>query len=559
MIGVVAPPEDHDVVLEFFELFKTPWEFRRADRDYDVVLQTTGTIHDDAGKLVIVYGSRSTPLDERARLALRPLPSQAMLSWNGDRIPLYGDAAAFTLPPDLRDDSHPGLVIENTLEPVVAVTTIGTAACVRIGYDLFSETRFLLTRGQPSAHAGIPTLERHIALLRQVILDAGLPLIEVPPAPAGYRFMACLTHDLDHPSIRLHKLDGTVLGFLYRATMQSVMDFFSGRTPFRTLWRNWKAALTLPLIHLGLARDFWARFDRYLAIEHGVGSTFFAIPFGHRPGQTPTAEAPRRRAAAYGAADIAPQLRALCASGAEVGLHGIDAWLDSARGVKERAQISKATDGSASGVRMHWLFFDDHSAERLDDAGFTYDSTFGYNDTVGFRAGTSQVFRPLTAKRLLELPMIVMDTALFYPTHLGLTDETAKQTVWPLLDELERHGGALTVNWHDRSLAPERLWDSFYFDLLQRLKQSRVWCPTATKAVSWFEARRRVRFERVEWSNHALRLKVTSMSDGGVPGLTLRIHKASAARPQIRGHTEDICELTFIDHLDLHLTDMVAI
>jgi hypothetical protein len=208
---------------------------------------------------------------------------------------------------------------------------------------------------------------------------------------------------------------------------------------------------------------------------------------------------------------------------------------------------------------MHWLFFDDRSAERLDDAGFTYDSTLGYNETVGFRAGTSQVFRPLTARRLLELPLIVMDTALFYPTHLGLTAEAAKQTVWPLLDELERHGSALTVNWHDRSLAPERLWDSLYIDLVQRLRQNRVWCPTASKAVSWFQTRRTARFEQVEWSGDALRLKVTAVPDSDVPGLTVRIHKPSAARTRPRLDTEDICEVTFIDHLDLELTDMVAI
>ena len=43
MIGVVARPEDHDVVREFFELFKTPWEFYRRDRRYRVVLQADGT------------------------------------------------------------------------------------------------------------------------------------------------------------------------------------------------------------------------------------------------------------------------------------------------------------------------------------------------------------------------------------------------------------------------------------------------------------------------------------------------------------------------------------
>ena len=31
MIGVIANPADHDVVCEFFELFKTPWEFYRGE------------------------------------------------------------------------------------------------------------------------------------------------------------------------------------------------------------------------------------------------------------------------------------------------------------------------------------------------------------------------------------------------------------------------------------------------------------------------------------------------------------------------------------------------
>ena len=36
MIGVIADSAEQDVVREFFELFKTPWEFYRRDRRYDV-------------------------------------------------------------------------------------------------------------------------------------------------------------------------------------------------------------------------------------------------------------------------------------------------------------------------------------------------------------------------------------------------------------------------------------------------------------------------------------------------------------------------------------------
>ena len=38
MIGVIADSAEQNVVREFFELFKTPWEFYRRDRQYDVLL-----------------------------------------------------------------------------------------------------------------------------------------------------------------------------------------------------------------------------------------------------------------------------------------------------------------------------------------------------------------------------------------------------------------------------------------------------------------------------------------------------------------------------------------
>ena len=44
-----------------------------------------------------------------------------------------------------------------------------------------------------------------------------------------------------------------------------------------------------------------------------------------------------------------------------------------------------------------------------------------------------------------------------------------------MLDNAVRFGGTLTINWHDRSLAPERLWGEFYSDLIQDLKNRGAW------------------------------------------------------------------------------------
>ena len=62
--------------------------------------------------------------------------------------------------------------------------------------------------------------------------------------------------------------------------------------------------------------------------------------------------------------------------------------------------------------------------------------------------------------------------------------------VWRLIDGAAEFGGVLTINWHDRSIAPERLWDGFYLKLLRELKSRGAWFATAAQTVSWFRKRR---------------------------------------------------------------------
>ena len=550
MIGVVARAEERDIVREFFELFKTPWEFCRDDERYRVLVHADGASAYPPAELVLLYGSQPNAFDHERNHLPGPPRRNATLSWDGARIPVYGGSASFP-----SDGTVPDLVLEDTKEPVAWATRSDGRTIVRVGYDLFEEIRFLLTTGQPPAHAGIPTLERHIALLRRWIVGCGIPLVEIPPVPEGHPFIACLTHDLDHPSLRFHRFDHTTLGFLYRAVIGSLIKVCQGRLPVTSLRRNVTAALTLPFVHLGWAEDFWFSFDRYLEIEKGLGSTFFVIPVKGDPGRTLDGPAPRIRASSYGVSDIADRIRGLVAAGSEVGVHGIDAWIDSGRGSEEREAVSRIAGGPTTGVRMHWLFFDERAPGRLDDAGFGYDSTFGYNETVGFRAGTLQAFKPITARQLLELPLHVMDTALFYPSHLHLTPDAARQMVLPLVDEAAQHGGALTINWHDRSIAPERLWDGFYFDLLDDLKRRAPWFPTAAEAVSWFRRRRSVRFDSVRQEGSSLYVKVSSDGSQNSPGLTVRVHMPQSAEESTRqGRLATFTDLTLRDTLDARVT-----
>jgi hypothetical protein len=539
MIGVIADAAEHDAVREFFELFKTPWEFYRRDRQYDVVLCVGDGEFDGTSKLVVYYAGKAIHFDDARKIQIgRQRSAACVLSHQGNRIPIYGDTVTFS------EEKSRLLTDEHSQECAAYVNASGGIVQARIGYDLFSEIRTLLTAGQPAANAAMPTLELHIAFLRDLITGCGISLVEIPPVPEGFQFIACLTHDVDHPSIRQHKLDHTVIGFLFRAVFGSLVDTCLRRMSIRDAVRNWMAAFKLPFVYVGVARDFWSDFDeRYLELEKGLPSTFFVIPRRNYPGRHVDGSAPVLRAARYEAKEVADTICKLRTAGREVGLHGIDAWLDSSTGFEELEEIRRLTGVSETGVRMHWLYYNEKSPETLEKAGAAYDSTVGYNETVGYRAGTTQVYKPLGVERLLELPMHAMDTALFYLSYLGLSPRKASARLGQMADVVVQYGGCLTINWHDRSLAPERLWGGCYRGLIQDLKTRGAWFATAAQAASWFRKRRSAVFEMDPAEPAGVRLKTAYYRDS-LPGLRLRVHKARESGLVGRHHSADYVEVT---------------
>jgi len=522
VIGVVANAEDHDVVAEFFELFKTPWDWFCADGEYDVLLiSSDNEVSGGSAKLTLHYAGHEMASDRADGIQVGPRSEGGILEFDGERIPVYGEYVTFA------DEAVSKLRPGDSNETSILQRRVGGRTKIRVGCDLFAEIRTLLTTGQPAAYAQIPTLDAHIGLLRDLIVSNGIELVEIPPTPDGYKFIACLTHDIDHPSIASHRCDRTAVGFCYRATLGSLIGFLSGRNSWRAMLRNWTAALRLPFVYLGAVKDFWSGFaDRYRKLEGSFPSTWFVIPFAGRPGRQASGSAPNSRGAGYGAKDIAGSLRDILASGNDVGLHGIDAWVDPVNGRLELQEVCEATESKVVGARMHWLFFDKDSAASIEKSGVEYDSTFGYRETVGFRAGTAQVYKPLNAKRLLELPLHIMDTALFYPAYLNLTQRQAAVHLRPLVDSTVRFGGCLTINWHDRSLAPERNWDVAYVSLLDDLNEKGAWFATAGQVTSWFRMRRSVTFIRDDAGQIMPLIKQPDTQPGTLPGLVVRVHNA---------------------------------
>lgn len=479
MIGVIAKPGQEAVVEEFFELFKTPWEFYRPGLAYDVVVATGDAVPSPMPPLFVTYGAA------------------------------------------------PGAVPD--LGAVAVKSRSGHVTTVRVGFDLFEEVRNLLSAGQSVDQAHVPTLDLLIATLRGWILGEGLPLVEIPPSPAGHDFAVCLTHDIDFVGIGRHAFDHTMWGFLYRSTVGGIYNVLRRRLSIARLWRMWRAAASLPFVYAGWLPDFWEPFEWYLATEKGLPATYFLIPFKHQPGETVGGRRYPRRAVAYDISDVRDSAARLVAAGCEVGVHGVDAWHSVEKGRAEMARIGEAIGAGPLGVRMHWLLRDHGTDAVLDRAGYTYDSTAGYNETVGYRAGTTQVFRPIGVRALLELPMHIQDGALFYPQRLDLTEPEAERRCQGVIDHAREHGGVLTVLWHDRSHGPERFWGEFYRRLVDGLRSTNAWFGTGSQVVAWFRARRAVRFARPEAADSG-RVILRHQGEEIRPALRVRVHRRSVDR-----------------------------
>ena len=525
MIGVLCKASQLEVVEEFFQLFKTPWEFYRPDSNYAVVVATTAEVRNVNAKLLVASGPERKDIDAELGIVPERAVASATLTCGDRSLPIYGGICGF-------GEEAGGTVVANIGAEIVGVKmSRPDATVIRLGFDLFEEVERLLTDGQPIEHAPTPTLDCHIDNLRSWILEAGIPLIEIPPVPAGYDFAVCLTHDIDFIGIRQHKFDHTMWGFLYRSSVGAARNWLKRRISSRQLLKTWRAAATLPFVYLGLAEDFWEPFEWYLKAEQGLGATYFLIPFKRRAGERVPGVHANRRASAYDVGDLKKEVSRLSEQGCEVGVHGLDAWHSVEKARAELDRVSQVSGRPSTGIRMHWLLQDARTPEILEDAGFSYDSTGGYNETVGYRNGTVQAFRPLGARMLLELPMHIQDGALFYPQRLNLSDEQAAQCCRALIDHAGNHGGVLTLLWHDRSHGPERFWGDFYLTLLEKLKAMNVWFGTAGQVVDWFRVRRAITFQRVETAA-GVQAQPLCPGPGIEPPVRIRIHRSKQSSGQ---------------------------
>jgi hypothetical protein len=189
--------------------------------------------------------------------------------------------------------------------------------------------------------------------------------------------------------------------------------------------------------------------------EHGVRSAFYFMAGAGHP----------RYDSGYSLEDpwLVRLVRELVQRGHEVGIHpGYGTHLDAAALQAEVGHLRHAWDAASLpptplGGRQHFLrWANPFTWRNWEAAGLAYDSTLGFSESGGFRAGTCFDYPAfdLEERRTLSLrerPLVAMEAS--YLSHQGLSPDEAADRMRELRDRCRRFGGDFVFLWHNNRLA----------------------------------------------------------------------------------------------------------
>lgn len=164
-------------------------------------------------------------------------------------------------------------------------------------------------------------------------------------------------------------------------------------------------------------------------------------------------------------------IAALSAQGVELGVHPSYGSFKAIDRLQQEVQVLRDLFGIEEvGGRQHYLRWCPDTWVDWESCGLSYDSTVGFADRIGFRAGTCVPYQPwlLSLNRevkLLEIPLLVMDTTLL---DMGLTELQSLEMVTDMLARCRLVGGVFTLLWHNSSLL-DPAYGNLYTEFLNML------------------------------------------------------------------------------------------
>jgi len=176
--------------------------------------------------------------------------------------------------------------------------------------------------------------------------------------------------------------------------------------------------------------------------------------------------------------------------GCEVGLHGgHTCYLSSEEMKSKKKRLEKILNKKVIGYRNHFLRFKvPETWEYLHEAGFLYDTTFGYADHIGFRNGMCHPYKPFNLKKgksieILEIPLIIMDRTL--QRNMNLDTGRAWDLSKKIIESVEKYNGVLTLLWHNNDFSGDQR--KLYEKILKYCVEKNAWMTNGEHISAWWK------------------------------------------------------------------------
>ncbi|MBJ6109882.1 hypothetical protein JAO73_12740 [Hymenobacter sp. BT523] len=346
--------------------------------------------------------------------------------WMGQPVPFFFDAAP---PADLLA-LGPGTAH-------IRADVISSAFYLLSGWqEYFSDERdrhgrfpYAASVQKQYGFVGVPVVNYYFDVLKTAVEHVSGQRLQPRRWAGTAPFAAFISHDIDN------------LRSAWKAPAKAAL----------TQGRLWSFARQLAQ-HLARP-DAWDNLEAVAAATaaHGAKSTFFLLP-EHRKGVDGTPNADYALSTS-----LRRRLLRLAMQGHEVGLHGSIGTAEDGNQLLREWQRLKLP---AHGLRFHYLRWEPRRTPRLvEEAGVDFDSTLGFAEHFGFRHSYCHPFYPFDfvtgeAHRFLEIPLNVMDATLHHPNYLQLPPEEVVPALRPMLEQVARFGGVVSVLWHNENFDP---------------------------------------------------------------------------------------------------------
>ncbi|MDD2779300.1 MAG: polysaccharide deacetylase family protein [Methanoculleus sp.] len=278
--------------------------------------------------------------------------------------------------------------------------------------------------------------------------------------PDGRPFAICLTHDIDH---------------LYQPLLEKGLA-----TAVAIRDRNFRKALQM-ILQFHNKRHPWCNLRAITEIEehYGARSSFFIQALD-----------PDDQDYTYDVSDLESELGEIADESWEIGLHGGYMASTGLEGlVNDKQRLERILGKPVVGYRAHSLRFKvPDTWELLAEAGFRYDTTYGYADHVGFRNGMCHPFQPFNLNTgqfvdIMELPLVFMDRTCL--TYMQLDARATYDLAVRLIDAVAACHGVLTLLWHNTTMDGALL--GVYEKILQYCSDSGAWMTSGDEISSWWQ------------------------------------------------------------------------